>query len=249
MTILLVKHLMSSLSSSSVSFCWFHWFLVYILNCNVHQHWSVHNRKSSDSVSSVIEYQYVNNAPSMVLPLGYCCFWLLSADQHSLLMLLLVSEVFNHCGDCITEEIIVLAARWGSVALQSSSIFSQFGVVTVNTFGHIKNLKHTMLFNSLFTQLIKEVPLILGPPVLTLLITPSPLSLYPNHPPTFKGVMIKPLLKKNSDLHPDALSNYRHISNHLFLSEVQGRDLASPLADFLQHGLFEKFVGARCLQR
>lgn len=49
-----------------------------------------------------------------------------------------------------------------------------------------------MLVNPLFAKLIMELPLILGPPLLTILI-PPPLFIVPS---TFKGAMIKHMLKK-----------------------------------------------------
>lgn len=54
-------------------------------------------------------------------------------------------------------------------------------------------------------------------------------------PSTFKGAMIKHLLKKTPALILMSSNNYWQISNHLFLSDVQGGNLASPVADFLQH--------------
>lgn len=148
---------------------------------------------------------------------------LLSVDQCSLLLLLSeMSEVLNHNGDSITLEIIVLLpAEAPSPSSLSAHPLSLRQILWTNEFPALIMNPYSCLTHYGSPTDIRN----------PLTFSNNPLFAGPS---TCEAVMIKSLLEIKSDLDLDFFRDDRLVLGNIFFSEVLGRHIACPLANFLQ---------------
>ena len=142
--------------------------------------------------------------------------------------IILIRENIQHSTDSSSAAGIIQAVISPDVCLESFHPIDLHKLTTTLS----PSKSSTFILDPIPTRLLKEVwPLIINWSLVTGYV-----------PQSFKVAVIKPHLKKNPTLVPEAPANYRPISNLPFLSKILEKTVAKQLRGFLQYNhLFEEF--------